>query len=398
MLQKNINLYIGDDCLRMKYKYKKELTKIKRIVQNPKNLKYLKQSDRIEDSGILLVIHESQELGASILALHIAKTLVEKGINVYIVSRQFGVMNDKYNKIAPVQIALNTKAYKKICKNLSKTGFRKALMITATTGDLVKVTKECGFEVVSMIHELNQVIKMLHLEVAVKEMLKYSDKILFSTSIAKKQILELVNISDSEKVLIKPQGTYFCKPSEKIIKKQSLLLIDDYPILKNKKIIIGIGNTSERKGFDIFLNTASIMPEYEFVWAGKKEKYYDEAIGKCGKPDNFIYVGSMDNKQLSALYTIADVYLMCSRFDTLPSTMFEALLFETPIIGAKNSGGIVDVVNNTNGILTENVDSYQFSEAIEQVLVNNYRIKDMDNSFEKYVTYIVSLYERKIDD
>ena len=71
----------------MKYQYKKQLTKIKRIIQNPGNIKYLSKNKKINESGILLVIHESQELGASILALHIAEELVKNGIEVYIVSR-----------------------------------------------------------------------------------------------------------------------------------------------------------------------------------------------------------------------------------------------------------------------------------------------------------------------
>lgn len=379
----------------MKYEYKKKLTKIKRILQNPANLKYVTQNNKVGNSGILLVIHESQALGASILTLHIAQKLIESGINVYIVSRQFGVMNDKYNEIAPTQVALTINAYKKICNNLYKKNFRRALMITASTGDLVKITKESGFEVVSMIHELDQVIKMLHLGECVKEMLKYSDKVLFSTSIAKKQILDLSRISDSNKILIRPQGTYFIKPSIEEVKKQSLVFINSYPKLKNKKIIVGVGNTSERKGFDIFLRTAALMPEYEFIWAGKKEKYYDEAIAKCGKPENFIYVGSMDVKQLSGIYSIADVYLMCSRFDTLPSTIFEALLFDTPVVGSKDSGGIVDVVNNKNGCLTPNADCVQFSNAIKHVLTTSYKIQDMNNSFENYVTYVISLYEER---
>ena len=50
----------------MKYKYKKQLTKIKRIFQNPGDFKYLSVNKKVKQSGILLVIHESQELGASI--------------------------------------------------------------------------------------------------------------------------------------------------------------------------------------------------------------------------------------------------------------------------------------------------------------------------------------------
>ena len=231
----------------MKYQYKKQLTKIKRIIQNPGNIKYLSKNKKINESGILLVIHESQELGASILALHIAEELVKNGIGVYIVSRQFGVMNDKYSCVAPTQIALTRGSYERICKFLYGKGFRKALMITASTGDLVRITKKCGFNVVSMIHELGQVVRMLHLEDATKEMLEFSDKVLFSTSIAKEQILNVCGVGDNDKILIKPQGTYFNKPSTQEIEEQKCLLKEKYPALESKKVVTGIGNTKYRK-------------------------------------------------------------------------------------------------------------------------------------------------------
>ncbi len=380
----------------MKYEYKKKLTKIKRIMQNQGDLKYLKFNYKIDGPGLMLVIHESQELGASILALHIAEELIRRGVKVYIVSRQFGVMNDKYNAVAPTQIALTKISYKNICRKLFEKGFRRALMITASTGDLVKITQTCGFKVISMIHELNQVIKMLHLEDNVHEMIEYSDKIVFSTSIAKRQILDLCGINDSEKIVIKPQGIYFNKPSADIIKMQSEELINRYPVLKDKKIIAGVGNTTERKGFDIFLQTAKLLPEYEFIWAGKKEKYFNEAIEKYGNPNNFVYLGMMNAEQLAGIYSVADVYLMSSRYDTLPSTIFEALLFCIPVIGSKKSGGIVDVINDNNGFLTEDTDCIMFSEAIEHVLANDYKIQDMNNSFEQYVWYVLDLYEENI--
>ena len=206
----------------MKYKYKKQLTKIKRIFQNPGDFKYLSVNKKVKQSGILLVIHESQELGASILALHIAEELKKNGIGVYIVSRQFGVMNDKYSSVAPTQIALTRSSYERICKFLYGKGFRKALMITASTGDLVRITKKCGFNVVSMIHELGQVVRMLHLEDATKEMLKFSDKVLFSTSIAKEQILNICGVCDYNKILINPQ----CKKlrNKSIYSKKSIQL------------------------------------------------------------------------------------------------------------------------------------------------------------------------------
>ena len=376
----------------MNYSIKKVLTRIRRIIQNPKDCKLLIAPKRISPDGILIVIHESQELGASLLALHTAEEMIRQGKNVYIVSRQFGKLNTEYQKIAPTQIALSKSKYQRICRMLYKNGYNKALMVTASTGDLVKTTKECGFEVVSMIHELGQVIEMLHLEKATNEMLACSDKVLFSTSIAKKQILELCDFQDSEKIVIRPQGIYYKKPSEKIILEQKEKLLSSYPMLEGKKIVAGIGNTSERKGFDIFLQTAKLLPQYEFVWAGKKENYYDTFVQKIGLPENFVYLGSMNSIQLSGVYSLADVYLMCSRFDTLPSTIFESLIFSTPVIGSIKSGGIVDAIDDKNGYLTEEAECTQFAEAIEIVLHKEFKIAELGNSFEDYVRYVLGLW------
>ena len=96
--------------------------------------------------------------------------------------------------------------------------------------------------------------------------------------------------------------------------------------------------------------------------------------------------------QLSGVYSIADIYLMCSQFDTLPSTIFEAQLFGIPAIGAKNSGGIIDVVNKSNGYLTENASESQFAEAIKYLLAHHLKIDNTNNSFEKYVEYVVKMF------
>lgn len=205
-----------------KFLIKKQFTKLRRIIQNPKDFHYIILNDSQEKFDFLLVIHESQELGASILTLNIAKELVKRRNSVCIISRQFGKMNDKYSQVASLRIALSKRSYKKICKKVYENGCQKALMITASTGDLVDITKKCGFEVVSMIHELNPVIRMLHLEKAIKEMLTYSDKVLFSTTIARDQILNLCGIKNAHNIFVRPQGTYFKKPSAELFKNKNV--------------------------------------------------------------------------------------------------------------------------------------------------------------------------------
>ena len=382
----------------MWYQVRRFITKIKRILQNLDNFKYLKFHNQISGDGILLVIHESQKLGASILTLHIAEELNKLGINTYIVSRQFGVMNNEYSKVTHTQIALTKNKYKKICKKLHNNYYyKKALLITACNGDLTNITKKSGFTVVSMIHELDEVIKLLHIEKETKEMLQYSDRILFSTSIAKNQILNLLEVEDSQKIFVKPQGTYFAKPLKSEIDNICISFFRKYPNLKNKKIILGIGNTTYRKGFDIFVDLASKLTDFIFVWAGKEERYYNQTLKLHNNrwPKNFIYLGCLNNLELSAVYSISNLYLMCSRFDTLPSTIMEALLFGKPVLGAKNSGGIIDVITNENGYLVENCTVEEFIQGINYIFMHTYKIENINFSFKNYVMYVASLFEER---
>ena len=60
-LLKDTNLLLGDDDMQMAYVCKKSLTKIKRIIQNPKDIKFLIPNKKVDAPGILMVIHESQE-------------------------------------------------------------------------------------------------------------------------------------------------------------------------------------------------------------------------------------------------------------------------------------------------------------------------------------------------
>ena len=99
----------------------------------------------------------------------------------------------------------------------------------------------------------------------------------------------------------------------------------------------------------------------------------------------------LNSEQLSGLYSMADVLLMSSRKDTLPSIIMEALLFDVPVIGSKDSGGIVDIVNETNGFLTNSCSSSEFSNAINEIFGRKKKklsksIEDL--SFENYVSYL----------
>lgn len=381
---------------------KKIIYNVKLILNNLNNYKYLKIKKSCGNNGIVLLVHESRRLGASILALNIAKELVSQGENVYIITKRFGELNSEFAKIAPIQVIWNTTKLKKTLNYLhNKHNFNKAIANTALMGSYAKIANEEGYKVISLIHELGPVIQQLHAEQETKYLLKCSSKVIFSTKIAKNEVLDLLHLKDNKKYLIKPQGVYYTKPSFNICRKEKNKLLNLYPHLKNNLVISGIGNTTFRKGFDIFLKVADELSEYQFIWAGKKENREYIKIMKKRQwkiPSNFTYLGELTPNQLSGVYSLTDILFLSSRNDTLPSVIFEAMLFGVPVVGAKSSGGISDVVDNSCGILTEKVNSGQFIRAIKKVATSKRyfdqeKIKEKvsNNSMSNYVKYINSL-------
>lgn len=381
---------------------KSVLARLKLMAKNPSDIKYVKYSNS-ENGGIVLVIHESKRLGASLLLLRIAEEMVKQGEKVYIISKTFGELNAEYAKIAPVQIVLNSRQLKNTLERLKQGGFDRILVNTVSAGDVVPVAKDKGFYCVSLIHELEYVIKLLQLENKAKLMIENSDEIVFSTSVAQEEVLKYLSLEKIE-TRIKPQGIYYRKPAKSVIDSLVNDLLVKYPAINNKFIVIGVGNTTFRKGFDIFVDTAEKTPEALFLWCGSKENYYNEVMEKRELP-NFIYLGKMNSDELAGVYQIADVMLMSSRKDTLPSVIFESLLFGVPVIGARDSGGIIDIVNDSNGVLTRTSDADEFTDAIRFLMKdNNYKrmsgkISEMDLScfsFENYVKWLLELYPQEV--
>lgn len=384
-----------------KVRVKKMIGRLRNIINNPFDWKYLFFNRKVSKDGIIIVIHESNYLGASLLALNTAKELKKKGYNVYIITLQFGELNKEYSKIAPTQIIFSKSKFKRTLMILKKQyNFSRILMISAAVGGYTKIAAELNYFVVSEIHELPSVIDLLDLKRETKEMIRYSDKVLFSTISAKKAVLKHLGFNDENKVLVKPQGVYLNKPSESVIKIEKARIINNYPFIKGKKIIIGVGNTSFRKGFDLFSAVAQKMPKDIFLWAGKRERFFNRV--KKNLPKNLIYLGQLNSNELSGVYSIADVLLLSSRKDTLPSTIFESFLYNVPVIGSEKSGGISEVIiNGKNGLLTENTAVEEYISAISIVLdrKQNKNIQDYlkknnkNNSFSNYISFIISLYK-----
>lgn len=166
-----------------------------------------------------------------------------------------------------------------------------------------------------------------------------------------KQIFNCVDFS-----VFTPQDKTFCRQI--------------FSMPANIKILLFVSDSLEnnRKGFDLLINALKQC---------KSQEIHLCAIGK--KPQSFefdidiSFLGKIkDEKLLSLVYSLADVFVMPSREDNLPNVMIESLACGVPVISFP-IGGMVDVVKTGfNGILTKDVSSQSLALAIDDFVSNKY--------------------------
>jgi len=127
--------------------------------------------------------------------------------------------------------------------------------------------------------------------------------------------------------------------------------------------VIGCGNASIRKGFDIFLQVAARLSDYRFSWVGELHKFHLN----FQVPDNVRLIGEVQNAH--AYLSRAEVFLLTSREDPFPVVALEAMALGKPVIAWRYGGGIHRAIG-TGGVALEDPGPDAFAGAIRHLLVD----------------------------
>jgi len=123
-----------------------------------------------------------------------------------------------------------------------------------------------------------------------------------------------------------------------------------------------IGNA--RKGFSLLMNAVSGMPSSQRVFFLSVGGGEVSCLG-----EDHIHLGSIDNDILmSAIYSLADLFVIPSLEDNLPNTVLESMACGTPVVGF-DLGGIPDMIRpGQTGQLVKAKDVSGLREAIMSLL------------------------------
>lgn len=142
--------------------------------------------------------------------------------------------------------------------------------------------------------------------------------------------------------------------------------------LQNEKIVISVAPNimDERKGGRFVLEIAKKLSSenIKFILIGVEDtkEIFDNNIIALGRTTNQI--------ELAEYYSMADIFLICSKKENFPTTCIESLSCGTPIIGF-DEGGTKETAPNEYGIFIEDNNINLISKKINDVLTNRITLK-----------------------
>lgn len=150
---------------------------------------------------------------------------------------------------------------------------------------------------------------------------------------------------------------------------------------------------SPRKNVELIIKSFKIVneehPASVLVIGGKAVREADsdyeielvrlsKELGLSGKVR---FLGPLSRQQVKSNLDMADVFLLASKFETFGVVLTEALAAGIPVIST-DSGGPVDIIGRSNGVIVQSFSAQDFAEAMLYMIRNydNYKRNEISNA------------------
>jgi len=359
-----------------------------------------------ESKSVLLICHEMTKTGAPVLLLHIAKHLAKNGWDVHVITKLSGPLIPEFSVFSRVYVVKHPNAFKSRLEFLAEQGVEHAIVNSVASGDWTPFIKQAGMEIVTLVHEMANVIDVLGLIPNAEIISRNSDFLVFPSNYVRESFESVTKIQCESRIIT--QGLYL-KPDvypDKAFAKSRLR--DKFKLRKNTTIIINVATGNYRKGFDIFIEMAAKEQGKEFIWVGDYDaRLYNSATENypAEKLSNLRLPGYLDSKEeLFELYAGSDVLALTSREEPFGSIVLEAFSSGLPVAGFSGAGGFQDIVktSETGWLAAEftpdsmlmAINSLVDDEDLYLEISENARSVSERFDFSFYVKSIFDLYER----
>ena len=142
--------------------------------------------------------------------------------------------------------------------------------------------------------------------------------------------------------------------------------------IAKEALVLSVGGIDwerlRRKGYEIFVQSASYVPDAQFALIGK---WYDGAIDylRSIAPDNVLFTGWVNDSELLKWYSRAKVYVQASWHEAFGCSLAEAMLCECVPVVSKRAA-IPEVVGDC-GFYVDSPEPKDFALQIKQALYSD---------------------------
>jgi glycosyltransferase involved in cell wall biosynthesis len=234
----------------------------------------------------------------------------------------------------------------------------------------------------------------------IKYILQNSDYIISASEHRAQEMLSYTSSEFAEnakhKIHIIPLGVDICEFNSA---KDKEILKEKYGI-KSRLTVLFVGRLVEVKGCEYLIQgIKAVIDSFKdvqliIVGSGPLENSLKNQVRILGLEEYIRFEGNVDNKYINDYYTIADIVVIPSIVDSFgfqegfPVVVMEALVSGKAIISTKTKGIMEAIQDNYNGILVDQKNANQISDALLELLRNDdLRKKISANAFESGKKY-----------
>lgn len=307
---------------------------------------------------ILVFSHSLTSTGAQNVLFIAVGVLKQNGYDVVVVSKEDGVLRDKFlNEQVPVIILSNFNGEDThFCKLVEWAD--QILINTAWLYYIIKKFESVNKKIIWWIHESGALSYIGRVELQ-QICGKDNIKIFVVSEVVKNKFEEICGKGRPVDILRYGIQDY---SKNKCVEK------------KDKKIFAIIGSISKMKGQDLFISAVKKLPEeyrnkaeFWIVGGGTFSKEDLQNVENCSC---LKIIGEIKNEEVKELYQKIDVVVCCSREDALPVVVTEGFMNDKLVILSEAIGTAKYVVNGETALIMKKEDVQHLVDLIKWVLDN----------------------------
>ena len=346
---------------------------------------------------LVLVVHEAQKTGAPFLAKALVRSFMNFGYHVKVVLLDGGPLTQDFVDMTEVEflfLATRSEKYEQeLVEKLYLEGYRDAYLNTTVSGSLAKTFKRHGFNTITLVHEMDYILKALSLQKVAREIAEYSDKVIVPSLVVSDSWEREGIVIPSDKLVVMPQHNYHVVPfgkSEHASRRARIR--NELNVSDDEVVVLCVGLVEIRKGIRHFLDLAEELAEknvkVRLVWIGtiSSEVAADALIMKrIEAAPNCRFIEFKPN--INEYYCAADIFLCASESDAFPTVILLAVQHGLPVVLAKGRSGACDLFEQAPAGLVDELSGKAFAHEIMRLVADK-------NLYNKAVEYANNVSER----